>query len=708
MKFRGPILLVMALLISFPGKAAPFIQTFNPTFGASNDNSYIVITGTGFYPGTLLVKFNNVEAFDYAAISSTEIKARIRAGTPLGPGRIFVSVAGVSTQSGNLFTVIGPGPFVTNFTPVAGPAGTTVTIEGVHFTDNSYSSPVTNVSFNGISGPNLWVSSPNLLTVDAPGGVSTGPLTLRSALGTFITTSNIITTATNFFVPPRITGFSPVTGRTGTNVMLTGSNFLYATAVTFNGVTANFTLPTNNSTLWAVVPPGASTGPILVNTPANNPYTTTSNFVVQPTISGFTPGAGPVGTSVTVTGASFNAGGLTVKFGGVTAQTNNVTFSQFTTIVPVGATNAPITVTTVGGSMTSTQLFYLPASITSFTPTNSGPTVRIDGQNFIGATAVTFTGASPVTPRVTNNTTIGVDLPVGVITGPISVTTPAGTTSSGTKWFYGAPVINSFTPTSGLPGTNVTILGTNFIGVTGVRFGSPTVVIPTFIHNGQITALVPTGALTGPITVMAPGGTNASAGVFTLNTVDLSVNVADAPDPVFVGSNLVYTITIANNSALAAPNLKLTNTLPASVGLKSATTTQGSLATNSNPILGTLGTLGAGGSAIVTLTVVPLMSSTIANSASAGCDYPDSVLANNSSSIATTVWPLPLLSIARLTNEVQVTWPAPLSNFTLQFIPALAGNLYWSNLDTAPVLSGTNNVVVDPSTKPSRFYRLKQ
>src|SRR5439155_11150573 len=125
-------------------------------------------------------------------------------------------------------------------------------------------------------------------------------------------------------------------------------------------------------------------------------------------------------------------------------------------------------------------------------------------------------------------------------------------------------------------------------------------------NNTTLVAVVPTGAQTGPITVGAPGGTNTSAASFVLDyTSDVSVNVIDAPDPVFIGSNLTYAITVANNGPFNAPNLRMTNTLPASVTLKSAATTQGTLSTNSNPITGALGNITNGTSVIVTLTVVP-------------------------------------------------------------------------------------------------------
>ncbi len=78
-----------------------------------------------------------------------------------------------------------------------------------------------------------------------------------------------------------------------------------------------------------------------------------------------------------------------------------------------------------------------------------------------------------------------------------------------------APQISSFTPTSGSPGTVVTISGANFASVSAVHVGgataSYTVKSPT-----SILATAPSSATSGAITVATPGGTATSAGNFTV------------------------------------------------------------------------------------------------------------------------------------------------------------------------------------------------
>jgi uncharacterized repeat protein (TIGR01451 family) len=218
---------------------------------------------------------------------------------------------------------------------------------------------------------------------------------------------------------------------------------------------------------------------------------------------------------------------------------------------------------------------------------------------------------------------------------------------------------------------------------------------------------VPAGATTGKISVTAPGGTGQSAIDFTIDTADIGVSITDNPDPVFIGSNLVYTIIVTNGSPVSALNVVLSDTLPSSVTLKSAATSQGTLNTNSNPVIGTLGSVNANSSAIVALTVIPHVAGLITNTASVTTDSLDSNSANNTAAITTTVWPLPFLSITNLMSNslLQVSWPAPLSSFTLQFSTNLSTNV-WNNDASAKVVSGTNVSVIETNIGTAKFFRL--
>ena len=673
---------------------APVITSFTPTFGASSDPSYISISGSGFSPGTLVVKFNGVQDTGAKATAGNLIQALVPAGATNGANPIFVSVNGVITYSEQDFTVIGPGPYITDFSPTNGSSGAAVTINGAHF-----STPLT-VKFNGLTAPGASAPTPTQISVNAPSGVTSGLISVTTSFGTY-------TNPANFYVPPVVTGFSPAAGRPGTNVIITGTNFLGASAVRFNGLDATSFNVLSNRAIQAVVPVTATTGLIRIIAPAGSVFTS-SNFVVQPTLLGFSPAFGAVGTNVTITGANFNAGTPVVKFNGVQAAVpTGVTFGQLTAVVPAGATTGPITVTNADGTATSAANFFLPTVITSFTPSNSAPgtLVAIKGTNFTGASAVAFGGTPAAAFYVTNNTSLGALVPAGVLSGPISVTTPAGTANSSAR-FYGAPVISTFNPTHGLPGTNVTLSGQNFLDASSVRFNGSNATF-SVVNNTTINATVPAGAETGAITVSAPAGTTTSAQSFALDyTANLSLTVSDAPDPIVVGNQLLYTINIMNNGPFAAPGVTLTDTLPVTVNLIAATTTQGDLNTNANPVTGNLGQLGVGGNLTVTLTVSPQSTGAITNFATIAGQYPDPAPANNSTNNATFVQPVPILGVRTVPpNQVRLWWPSALTNYALEFKSVIT-TAVWSPVPTLPVTVGSESQVTETNDQSPRYYRL--
>jgi uncharacterized repeat protein (TIGR01451 family) len=592
--------------------------------------------------------------------------------------------------------VVGPGPYVTDFFPTFGNGGTMVTINGLHLTG------VTNVTFNGQLGIIVSATSDTLIQVKAPSGVTTGPITVKTVLGNF-------SSAANFFGPPTIANVTPLFGRMNTNVTIIGTNFLGSTAVSFDGVdSTNFSI-LNNSHITAAVPVGATTGLIRVFTPGGSTFSA-SNFVVRPTISTFSPGFGSAGTAVTINGANLNVGTPIVKFNGTQAAApTGITFGQLVAQVPSGVSSGPISITTADGSDTSSALFYIPATITSFTPTNSAPgsKVRIVGQNFTNASKVSFNGTAAASFTVTNTTSIGATVPTGVVTGPISVTTPAGVAVSGAM-FYGAPVITGFSPSHGLPGTNVAIHGINFLGGSA-RFNGINASIVS-LNNTQMIATVPANAHTGPITVAGPAGTNNSVEQFVLDfNSDVRVTITNSPARVTVGSNLVYTVSIVNGGPFAAPNAVLTNPLPASVTLRSASITPPwVLATNGNGLFASLPSFGQGSSAVFTLIVAPEVSGYVTNTVFVGSNNTDPTLGNNTATSVVAVDPPALLSISRTGNFVKVSWPASLTNYLLQFQDPFAPLPKWSNFNKSPTSSGGSQFITDTNNGSGRFYRLSQ
>jgi hypothetical protein len=244
-----------------------------------------------------------------------------------------------------------------------------------------------------------------------------------------------------------------------------------------------------------------------------------------PVVSSFSPTQGPVGTSVDVLGSGFT--GVTgVTFNGVGASFTFNSDGELHATVPTGASTGPIAVTTGNGTGTSSTNFTVtggggnPPTVTSFAPTSGpvGTTVGITGTNFTGATSVMFNGTA-ATFTVNSATAIRATVPSGATTGKIAVTTGNGTGTSSTNFTVttasGRPSITSFSPTSGYPGTKVTITGKNFTGTTRVMLGSR---VATFTVNSStsITATVPTESFFGSYrwSVTTPSGTATSLTYF--------------------------------------------------------------------------------------------------------------------------------------------------------------------------------------------------
>ena len=146
-------------------------------------------------------------------------------------------------------------------------------------------------------------------------------------------------------------------------------------------------------------------------------------------------------------------------------------------------------------------------------PTAGGTSVAITGTNFTGVTAVTF-GSTAATGFVVNSTTsITVPAPAAAA-GTVNVTvTASGTTtatSSADQYSYvAAPTVGLVAPSSGPTsgGTSVTVTGTNFTGVTAVKFGTTTAASFSVTSTTSIAVPAPAGSAgTVDVTVAAAGG----------------------------------------------------------------------------------------------------------------------------------------------------------------------------------------------------------
>ena len=365
---------------------------------------------------------------------------------------------------------------------------------------------------------------------------------LVSSLFTFISSSTPAQAA-----GPTVKVLSANIAGAGAVITLTGSGFSTlagGNSVTFNGASSlSVTYVSSNNTLRATVPSGAAaTGYVRVTTSGGTSPTNSDNaftFVLPPTITSFTPTVGNLSTDIEITAE--NAGGAqvntVVKIGTVTAQLVdpwNQTTKKIKIRPGANTITGPITIVTSGGvdatawgnnpayTATGSNFTVYPVpTISSFTPTDvfAGTSVAITGTNFVsGQTTVSFGSKVATGVHWTSETQVEATVPSDATTNSIKVTTPGGDVFSTSPYiFHQAPTILSFTPTTLGVGTQVTITGTNFTGLSEVKFGGYAATVDSS-NDTTIRTTVPDGVnVNGTISATTPGGT-ATSGTYTYSS----------------------------------------------------------------------------------------------------------------------------------------------------------------------------------------------
>ncbi|OQP59404.1 hypothetical protein A3860_37745 [Niastella vici] len=312
---------------------------------------------------------------------------------------------------------------------------------------------------------------------------------------------------------PGITTFNPRIGAAGDTITITGYHFTGATAVNFGGVAATSFTVQSPTTITAVVANGAS-GTVQVTTPYGTAAMNGFEFAAPPTITAFNPTSQSEGSFVNITGTNF-VGVKNVSFGGINAQWFQVNSStSIDAIVDTGATGK-VSVTTPGGTAVKDGFTFIHSAptILSFTPYSGlpGTTVTITGYHLAGATAVTFNGVNAASYTVNSAQQITAVVGTGA-SGTVQVITPYGIAYGPVQFtvLY-PPTITSFSPTSGVAGTTVTIKGTNLKKYTAVTIGG--VPVQSVQSSTDTTIVVVVGACaSGDVKVTTNGGSAALAG----------------------------------------------------------------------------------------------------------------------------------------------------------------------------------------------------
>jgi gliding motility-associated-like protein len=202
---------------------------------------------------------------------------------------------------------------------------------------------------------------------------------------------------------------------------------------------------------------------------------------------------------------------------------------------------------------------YTP-TLTSVSPTSGpiGTVITITGTDFspVPADNIVRFSTTPLLVSATTPTIITATVPtigngsynvrlqigcVSIINGPLF------TVTSGTL-----PTITSFTPTTGVIGTTVTITGANFSPAPAnntVRFNGITAFVSASTAT-SITTTVPAGATTGKITVTVGGNTATSATDFTITVPTINFTTQPQNLTLCAGTNTTLSVVVSGDTNL--------------------------------------------------------------------------------------------------------------------------------------------------------------
>jgi uncharacterized delta-60 repeat protein/uncharacterized repeat protein (TIGR01451 family) len=279
-------------------------------------------------------------------------------------------------------------------------------------------------------------------------------------------------------------------------------------------------------------------------------------------------------------------------------------------------------------------------------------------------------------------------------------------------------------PATGVSVTNFLPTGVSFVsanasqGTTSVSGGAVVCNVGALAKDANVTITIvgaanSPGSITNTVSAAANEadpytGDNTVSAVNSVNIpqADLAIGMVDAPNPIFVGNTLTYSLAITNFGPATAIGVMLTNTLPPGVGLVSASSSQGTNSNASGLITFSLGALNSGATASATLVVQPKFGGTITNSASIVSSVNDPLKGNNSASVKTVVQWVPL-TVATSAGNLTFSWPAQAAGYVLQSTTSLTPPVVWTPVtNPAPqVINGQNTVTITPGSG-LLFFRL--
>jgi uncharacterized delta-60 repeat protein/uncharacterized repeat protein (TIGR01451 family) len=305
--------------------------------------------------------------------------------------------------------------------------------------------------------------------------------------------------------------------------------------------------------------------------------------------------------------------------------------------------------------------------------------------------------AAPTTVVTTSNVTYTLTVtnygPAGATNIVVTNTLPAGT------------VVVSANPTKG---TVVTNGAGQLVWTISSLVKDATASLALVVQANQVGTVINAATVTTSTLDKNPDDDRALAVVTVISpTADLALTLVGSPNPVLIGNQVTYTLTISNGGPATASGLAAISTLPANAALVSATpagyTLVGQTLTFTN-----LGNLGSGLKTTVTIIIQPLVAETITHSVKCTSSVTDPLKGNNVASVKTIVQ-LPELTALRVGSNLAISWPATEWTFGLYSTTNLSPPVVWTPVTSpAPLVVGGQNTVIVPIDTLRRFFRLSR
>lgn len=497
----------------------------------------VKITGSGFgASASISINFDSKAATSTSSDPSGSFSNVTFTIPPATPGKHDITANdGFAYSPTVTFTVL---PKIT-YAPNVQTVGSQVTVSGSGFTGNSpISFLIDNTSV--IAGPTQ---------TDALGSFSATSLTIPPlAMGTHVLIAQDVNTnsaTANLYIRPNLS-IDPKSGTAGATVRISGSGFAAnaAIAITYNAASVATAPTTVNTDLGGSfsatfnVPAGASgTYPVLASDGTNSASTT---FAIAAGAT-FNPSSGPIGTSVSLSGANFGPGlTVTITYDGTQVATATADSSgAFTATFKAPASRSGGHVVNASDGINSVALTFNIVPSASLSPTSGyvDSAVTVTGAGFAAGKSATinFDKGQVATATIDSNGAFSAIFKVpSSQAGGHQVTATDG--AGAVNLSFTVQSSATISPASGFVDSNVTVKGAGFTAgrpVT-ISFDKAQVAADSADANGAFSiSFKAPSSQSGSHQVTATDGTNSATLTFTI-APSASIN----PTAGYVGGNV--------------------------------------------------------------------------------------------------------------------------------------------------------------------------